>query len=105
MMRIAEGEERAEVEAMIHFLHAVTLPIRGGGEAGEGEADPNASGKLMCALSMFAGSICGELIGVGLVPEQQKRKIAESMSRNFRSGIDAGKRKVARVAAEEGMLQ
>lgn len=101
-LRIAEGADRETVMAMIDFLHTVTQPLRFGGD---GLPDPNESGKLMCALAMFAGSICGELIGVGLVPDAQKKKLTDSMARNFRSGIDAGKRKVARVAAQEGIVQ
>lgn len=102
-IRKADIEEREEIMVLIDVLHRGTLEMRL--RPGTNELDPHDSGKLMTALTMFAGAICGELIACGLIPTQQRRKVTESMTRNFRQGVDAGLRKVARVAAEEGMTQ
>lgn len=68
--------------------------------------DPrNARALVMTAAAMFSGAQLGELIAMGEARDQDKKRYTDSMMRNFRQGIDVGKRKVARVMTESGQVQ
>jgi hypothetical protein len=64
-------------------------------------SDPNRISVAMTAACMFAGSLLGTLIVSGIARDQDKRRVTESMMRNFRSGIDVGKHKALRIATEQ----
>lgn len=55
----------------------------------------------MTAACTFAGTMFGTLIVAGVATDQDKRRVTEAMMRNFRSGIDIGKRKALDVAARQ----
>lgn len=95
--RIAEGGsvEHNQVVAISQvFQQALS-------EALEGRTDPHELALAMTAASMFAGTIAGTLISVGLLTDKDKRRVTEMMARNFRSGIDVGKRRAMRIAEEQ----
>lgn len=84
-----------QIAAMIEHLQAATAPLI------DIEAGPNQLALLMTACSMFAGTLLGTLIVAGVASDQDKRRITDSMAKNFRTGIDAGKRRALRLAADE----
>ncbi|MHA3791473.1 hypothetical protein [Sphingomonas sp. YL-JM2C] len=90
------GALHVEIVKMVQFLHEASRPLFEGASDVIGDRS-----KLMSAAATFAGAIFGELIIAGVVTDQDKRRGAEVMARNFRSGIDAGKRMALRVATEK----
>ena len=98
-LRVAEpgSPEQATVIDMVEFIRAATVPLL------EPIDDdwPNRSALLMTALSMFAGALLGALIVADVAKDQDKKRITDSMAKNFRAGIDVGKRRAARVLADE----
>ncbi|MBB5684319.1 hypothetical protein [Sphingobium boeckii] len=56
---------------------------------------------LMAAAATFAGTIMGHMIVAGLLHDQDKKRVTDAMARNFRTGIDVGKRRAMRVACDE----
>jgi hypothetical protein len=62
--------------------------------------DPNRVAKAMTAACMFAGTMFGTLIVMGLATDQDTKRTADSMRANFRSGIDVGKKRALRLEAE-----
>lgn len=66
------------------------------------DAAPKFNSIAMTAACMFAGSLFGTMLYAGLARPQDKRRVTEAMMRNFRSGIDVGLRRGARVEKEMG---
>lgn len=67
----------------------------------EAEA-PEHNSFAMTAACMFAGTLFGHMLYTGVARPQDKRRVTESMMRNFRAGIDAGLRQATRVEREMG---
>lgn len=97
-MRIAEGADRDFVHHIIHLLHAAMSPLRE--EMMRQGASPNSDTMIATAVATYCGTIFGELVGMGVIPEATLPKCLESMKRNMESGAKAGITKVARVAEE-----
>lgn len=55
---------------------------------------------ILTAGAVLSGGMFGRLLIVGAAKEQDKRRAAEACAKNFRSGIDIGKRAALRVGAE-----
>lgn len=96
-LRIATAgdDEFAQIIAMVEVIHKATAPL-----ISESLNARQAHGYLMVAAAMFAGSICGSMIVLGDVRDQDKKRMTDSMARNFREGIDVGKRRTARILTE-----
>lgn len=60
-------------------------------------------GPLICALVLLAGGIQGELNAMGMVPDITDAAVKEMLFTNWRAGVSAGRRKVAELAAAEGV--
>lgn len=81
---------------MVEHLRASTVDLI------LGAPDPiHAHAQLMTACAMYAGTLFGTLLVAGNAKEQDKRRAAETVTRNFRTGIDVGRRRGMRVAASD----
>lgn len=56
---------------------------------------------MMTAACTFSGIIFGSLLSAGIAREQDKKRAAEMAASNFRTGIDIGKRRAARILTEQ----
>ncbi|BBC99120.1 hypothetical protein [Sphingobium sp. YG1] len=63
--------------------------------------DPNDMSVAMVAAMIFAGTLAGSLISIGLFRDQDKRRLLKTMEHNFREGIGVGQRRAHRIAAEQ----
>lgn len=91
--RHAELAERAQAFELIALPMIKNAP------------DPYAEmSMLMTAAMVFAGTTFGKLIVAGVATDGDKRRTVEAMAKNFRTGIDIGKRAAMRavVAGCEG---
>ena len=92
-----QAEEIMEIVNLWRAVFAQAEMIAGRGTA---EAiDPNRMSAAMTAAAIMAGGFLGNMIVAGLATEQDKRRVTESFTRNFRSGIEIGRRQGLRVAA------
>lgn len=66
------------------------------------DPDPDSLSEAMTAAAIFAGTIFGQLLVAGLVNEGDKRRAGEAMLKNFRAGIDLGRRKAMETIKTEG---
>jgi hypothetical protein len=94
-LRAAIGDERNEV---MLWVETFRMTVAGNSDP----SDIQQLGYAMAAASIFAGTLLGKLIVAGLVDEKDKRRMTESMAKNYRSGIDIGRKAGLRVAAEMG---
>ena len=81
------------------IMRAVTAPIM------TDSADPLAESALvMAAAAMFAGTLYGQMVAIGLEADTPRRLrlASESAANNFKSGATAGKVGVARLMKEGG---
>jgi len=97
--------EAHEIMALVNMWLAVwgkaqQIAVHEAGGADRVSLDPEALSHAMTAAAIMAGTFCGQAIGCGLMKEQDKRRATDIAARNFRSGIDIGKRQTARIAAE-----
>lgn len=65
-------------------------------------SDPHTMAKAITAAAMFAGTMFGQSIVVGIAKDGDRRRAGEMVLTNFRQGIAAGKRRGYRIAAELG---
>jgi len=68
------------------------------------DADPDrlkAHSLMMTAACTFSGIIFGTLLSAGIAREQDKKRAADMAATNFRTGIDIGKRRAARILTEQ----
>ena len=65
------------------------------------EAQPNADMLLATAMATFCGTLVGELVGTTILPEHMVEQVLDSMRQNMANGVDAGRKHIARVAAEQ----
>jgi hypothetical protein len=71
--------------------------------AGRGTPDsinPDAISHAATAAAIMAGTFFGNAIIGGLATDQDKRRAGEAFARNFKVGINIGKRQGERAAAE-----
>jgi hypothetical protein len=62
------------------------------------DADPlHATSVILTAGAVLSGSMFGRLLMTGAADQKDKRRAAEAAARNFRTGIDIGKRAATRV--------
>lgn len=59
-----------------------------------------AASMILTAGAVLSGGMFGRLLVVGAATEKDKRRAAEAAAKNFRSGIDIGKRAALRVEAD-----
>lgn len=67
----------------------------------EDAGTPEGQALAMTAAEVFSGILFGGLIIGGVVSDQDKRRAADMAARNFRTGVDIGKRRALRIAAEQ----
>lgn len=94
-MREGDASDQNEIFAMCELLRSAAAPVLAGSID---TIDPNQIAKMHAAAAVFAGILFGELIVFGLAREQDKRRAADGVAKNFRSGIDIGKKHALRVA-------
>ncbi len=56
---------------------------------------------ILTAGAVVSGSMFGRLVIAGAATDQDRRRAAEGCARNFRSGIDVGKRAALRALTDE----
>lgn len=78
------------------FAQAEALAGRGTPET----IDVDRMSIAMTAAAIMSGTFFGNLLAGGLANEQDKRRVTESFTRNFRSGIDIGRRQGERVIGQ-----
>ena len=81
---------------IVEYLREVSVPIIG---LVDDEWSDRAS-ELMTALCVFAGSLLGTMIIADIATDKDKKRITDSMAKNFRAGIEAGKHRAMRVMTE-----
>ena len=93
--------EAAEIMTLVEvwrraFAQSETIAGRGTPES----INPNAVSYAATAAAIMAGTYFGNAIIGGLATDQDKRHATEAFVRNFKSGIEIGKRQGLRAAAE-----
>lgn len=64
---------------------------------------PEHDSPLMAALVTLAGGVYGELLAMGIAPDMTEEASRAMLVNNWRVGVQAGKAKVERIAAEQGV--
>lgn len=84
--------EGQTVFAMVEAIRGAIVPF----------ADPvephHSMALAMTAAASFAGIQIGHLIALGVVSDQDKKRMVDMMARNVRNGIDIGKKNAFRAA-------
>ena len=86
---------KEEIFAMCDALREAAIPFIAADAA---SIDPNRIAMMHAAAAVFSGILFGELIAMGDASDQDKRRAADGVAKNFRIGIDIGKRHTLRVA-------
>ncbi len=71
-------------------------------------ADPQNHSFALTGAAIFAGTLFGQMVALGLCRPQDQRRAGELVLKNFRSGATAGRRVVARMSSDQsagGMVQ
>jgi hypothetical protein len=55
---------------------------------------------ILTAGALLSGGVFGRLLIAGAASEKDKRRAADACAKNFRTGIDIGKRAALRAGAE-----
>jgi ABC-type methionine transport system ATPase subunit len=92
----ANSSEHAKIAAICMHLEQVTAPL-----IAEAADQVELTSQMITAACTFAGTLFGKLIIAGVATDQDKRKATEVAAKNFRSGIEIGKKAAMRVACEE----
>jgi len=92
--------QAAEIIAIVElwraaFAKSETMAGRGTPEG----VSPDAISFAASAAAVLAGTYFGNAIIAGLATDQDKRRASEAFARNFKTGIEIGKRQGLRVAA------
>ncbi|WP_380930870.1 hypothetical protein [Sphingomonas arantia] len=62
--------------------------------------DPDVLSAVMTATALLGGEVFGSLIIAGHATDQDKRRAVASVERNYRTGIEVGKRRALRLLTE-----
>ena len=93
------GADEAEIIHLHQLLRVATADYV------TSHADPRqAMAMLMTAMPTYAGVLFGTLMLMGEVSQQDTRRMADSVARNFRSGIKVGLSRAKRAASETGFM-
>ena len=92
--------QAAEIMAIVELWRAAfskseTMAGRGTPEG----INPDAISFAASAAAIMAGTFFGNAIIAGLATDQDKRRASEAFARNFKTGIEIGKRQGLRIAA------
>lgn len=96
-MRVASAgdPEHEQLYHLVEYMRSAMALLPGQRD------DPNHLGMLMTAACMYAGTLLGVMIVAGLAGEKDKRRIINSMTHNFRQGIEIGRRAATRAAVDD----
>lgn len=89
----AQFDQVVDLAEFLRMNFVVAMPEEAGTPEGQSLA--------MTAAAVFSGILSGGLIIAGVVSEQDKRRAVDAAARNFRTGIDIGKRRALRIATEQ----
>lgn len=84
----------ADIQARVEYLRRVIAPT----------IDPDSPASLSAAqtaTAIYCGAMFGHMIIAGLARDADKRRATETFAKNFREGIEIGKRHALRVATSE----
>lgn len=94
-MRQAGIAEKDELFAMCDALREAAIPFVARDLA---SVDPNRIAMMTAAAGIFSGILFGELIAMGVAQDRDRKRVIDSLGKNFKSGVDIGKKHAFRVA-------
>lgn len=95
-VRKADETQRKMMVQLINVIGATFAPWRQ--HMLDSGAAPNSETLLASAVATYAGTIMGELIGMGVLQEAALDNVLDALRKNMADGVKAGKAKVLRIA-------